>query len=156
LLNIAPDKITYEGQSAIRLETYARRAADKKYIPEVFRYDTYLKGKLFCVKWDNLFREFYNRRIWDLTVEAKEKTALSFHKTVSHAAVKMVKHAGEEFQEVKDVVLSGGVFMNRILTALVEEELGRLNYNVNIHSKVPPNDGGISLGQAVIAAKQRI
>ena len=53
-----------------------------------------------------------------------------------------------------NIVLSGGVFMNKILTGFLVEEIERKGLNVYLHRKVPPNDGGISLGQAVICNKQ--
>ena len=42
--------------------------------------------------------------------------------------------------------------MNRILTELVSAKLADLGFNVHIHRKVPPNDGGIAFGQAVIGS----
>ena len=49
------------------------------------------------------------------------------------------------------VVLSGGVFQNRLLQKLTLARLKKESYNVFIHHLVPCNDGGISLGQAVVA-----
>jgi hydrogenase maturation protein HypF len=49
------------------------------------------------------------------------------------------------------VALSGGVFQNALLTTLVRERLERAGFTVLTHSLVPPNDGGIALGQAVVA-----
>ena len=51
----------------------------------------------------------------------------------------------------RTVVLSGGVFQNRLLTDLCEEALERAGFRVLTHELVPANDGGLSLGQAVIA-----
>ncbi len=52
------------------------------------------------------------------------------------------------------VVLSGGVFQNRLLTELVYTFLAKSHFSVFIHRLVPPNDGGIALGQAAIAARR--
>ena len=52
------------------------------------------------------------------------------------------------------VVLSGGVFQNRLLTELVYTFLAKSHFSVFIHRLIPPNDGGIALGQAVIAARR--
>jgi len=49
------------------------------------------------------------------------------------------------------VALSGGVFQNVLFTARVSAGLGREGLRVLAHSRFPPNDGGISLGQAVVA-----
>ena len=50
------------------------------------------------------------------------------------------------------VVLTGGVFQNVRLTEIVERDLRRAGLTVLVHERVPPNDGGISIGQAAIAA----
>jgi hydrogenase maturation protein HypF len=50
------------------------------------------------------------------------------------------------------VALSGGVFQNRLLFHLVTESLKEKDLEVLTHKQVPVNDGGISLGQAVIAS----
>lgn len=47
------------------------------------------------------------------------------------------------------VVISGGVFQNRLLTELIMELLAEEGIALYRHKEVPPNDGGISLGQAV-------
>jgi hydrogenase maturation protein HypF len=52
------------------------------------------------------------------------------------------------------VVFSGGVFMNALLTLEAEERLSRDGFRVYRHRLVPPNDGGLSLGQVAIAASQ--
>jgi hydrogenase maturation protein HypF len=49
------------------------------------------------------------------------------------------------------VVLSGGVFQNSLLLERAQRKLGLESFDVFTHSRVPPNDGGIALGQAVVA-----
>ena len=44
------------------------------------------------------------------------------------------------------VVLTGGVFQNRILTEMIYEELTRREIQVGLHHQVPPNDGGLAVG----------
>jgi len=51
--------------------------------------------------------------------------------------------------------LSGGVFQNRILLEQVAGRLGAAGLRVLSHRQVPANDGGLSLGQAVVAAARR-
>jgi hydrogenase maturation protein HypF len=55
------------------------------------------------------------------------------------------------WSDIKKVALSGGVFQNRLLLRLTVAALGETGFEVLTHSKVPTNDGGVSLGQAVIA-----
>jgi hydrogenase maturation protein HypF len=57
-------------------------------------------------------------------------------------------------REINTVALSGGVFQNALLTALVRERLERAGFRVLCHSLVPPNDGGIALGQAAVAGQR--
>jgi hydrogenase maturation protein HypF len=52
------------------------------------------------------------------------------------------------------VVLSGGCFQNRLLTELTVARLEASGVKVYWHQRVPPNDGGIALGQVVAAARQ--
>ena len=51
---------------------------------------------------------------------------------------------------INKVALSGGVFQNRLLLRLTSDYLEKTGLNVITHREVPTNDGGISLGQAVI------
>jgi hydrogenase maturation protein HypF len=53
--------------------------------------------------------------------------------------------------KLKQVVLSGGVFQNRYLTERAAAALEARGFTVHTHRQVPPNDGGIALGQAVMA-----
>ena len=52
---------------------------------------------------------------------------------------------------LETVALSGGVFQNRLLLRLCDEALQQRGFTVLRHSLVPPNDGGIALGQAIYA-----
>jgi len=81
------------------------------------------------------------------------KVSSRFHHAVALMTGEVCKRIrGESGQ--KRVVLSGGVFQNVLLLRLCEGILGREGFDVYIHHKVPTNDGGLSLGQAVIADRQ--
>ena len=55
---------------------------------------------------------------------------------------------------LEDVVLAGGVFVNARLLASAIRRLKKVGFNVHVPEKIAINDGGISLGQAVVAAEQ--
>lgn len=74
-----------------------------------------------------------------------------FHNTVCEMIISMCRIIRDE-RGLRDVALSGGVFQNRLLLGLVTGALEAAGFTVLIHSLVPSNDGGISLGQAAIAA----
>ena len=61
----------------------------------------------------------------------------------------VAKMAMTKSDGIKTVALSGGCYQNKLLTHLTEKELTQNGYNVLLHSMVPPNDGGIALGQAL-------
>jgi hydrogenase maturation protein HypF len=73
-----------------------------------------------------------------------------FHRTVSEIAVDVCKRA-RETTSLNEVALSGGVWQNQILLDLVRNGLRREDFVVYSHQQVPSNDGGLALGQALIA-----
>ncbi len=76
--------------------------------------------------------------------------SLKFHNTMAQIILEMCKLIAKEIG-VTQVALSGGVFQNRLLLRLATAALQREGLSVLTHRLVPCNDGGISLGQAVIA-----
>ena len=78
---------------------------------------------------------------------------MAFHHAVAKAALEMAVH-GKERTGQRKAALTGGVFMNRLLAELLTPLLEEKGFEVLTHRAVPPNDGGISLGQAVIAGRK--
>lgn len=74
--------------------------------------------------------------------------AARFHNTLADVVVAMARRAGEH-----RVVLSGGCFQNKYLLERTVEALRSAGFSPYWHQRVPPNDGGIALGQAVAAAR---
>ena len=74
-----------------------------------------------------------------------------FHRTLISLFTDLSVQIGKE-QKLKRVVLSGGVFQNAILLTGLTRALAEKNFKVYSHQQVPTNDGGIALGQAVVAA----
>ena len=146
LLGIAPERISYEGQAAIRLEAAARKetAGESGFVPYVGQE----KEGVFMIDWTPLFGDCSMMR---------RLTARGFHESVADAALSMVEFAlakREGSLKNPPVILTGGVFQNRLLTELVTARLVSRGMEVFIPRKVPPNDGGISVGQALWSGLQ--
>ena len=81
------------------------------------------------------------------------KIARRFHDTLAAAVLSTVARLSES-SGARHVVLSGGVFQNMTLLGILLSGLRKRGMVPLIHRKVPPNDGGISLGQAYYAAQR--
>ena len=81
--------------------------------------------------------------------------AASFHVTVAQAVAEMVGYIHQDTGIVK-VALSGGVWQNRILLEKVVGMLQQDGFDVYSNQRVPPNDGGLALGQATVAGARII
>ncbi|HJV09251.1 MAG TPA: carbamoyltransferase HypF, partial [Acidimicrobiales bacterium] len=79
--------------------------------------------------------------------------AAGFHAGLGHGVAEAAAQAAAA-EGVDTVALSGGVFQNARLTAVVAGALEAAGLTVLVHRRVPPNDGGISIGQAAIAARR--
>ena len=77
--------------------------------------------------------------------------AYIFHKTLAEGIVSMAEKARAEYK-IDKAGLTGGVFQNTLLLRLTMEGLKAKGFQVLIHSQIPSNDGGISLGQVFLAA----
>ncbi len=83
----------------------------------------------------------------------------NFHKTVADVSIEISKRAGE-VTGLHEVALSGSLWQNQLLLDMVRNGLQEDGFTVYFHRQVPTNDGGLSLGQAVVAnyvrAKQKV
>ena len=82
--------------------------------------------------------------------EPKEKIASRFHLTVAEMIKKICLYLRNE-TNINKIVLSGGVFQNKLLLSLSLDLLTQENFNLFTHHNLSCNDSSISLGQAVIA-----
>src|SRR5205807_4649584 len=82
--------------------------------------------------------------------EDPARIAGRFHNGVAGTIVGACKIIGEK-TGLRTVALSGGVFQNLLLVGRTVDGLELAGFDVLLHSRVPPNDAGISLGQAAVA-----
>ncbi len=144
-LGISPRRVSYEGQAAIRLEARARECRSDVGLPEL-PFTLVDREGLLLVDWSESFV-----RVHEKAPRAADAAswALSFHHAVARAARAMVREAGGT--RTGPVLLTGGVFMNRLLVDLLSEGLLEDGVSVVLPRLAPPNDGGISLGQVFVA-----
>jgi len=135
-------KVNYEGQAAIELEMKIEKTKSKPY-----NYQIKKEGQIYIIHPENIIEEI----VYDLREKKNAGLiAYRFHITISDIIRKVAGILRDE-REINKVALSGGVFQNNFLLENVYNELKKDGFDVYIHRKVPPNDGGISLGQAAIA-----
>jgi hydrogenase maturation protein HypF len=81
----------------------------------------------------------------------RKSASIKFHKTLLVLFTEICINIRQD-SDLNRVVLSGGCFQNSILLSGMIHELKSRDFEVFAHQRVPTNDGGISLGQAVVAA----
>lgn len=133
---------TYEGQAAMELEAIADEGVEEGY---AFDLDT---GR---DPWQIDVRPM----IQEIVHEAGQGIsgagiAAKFHNTVACFAAEVCRRLRER-EGIRKVCLSGGAFRNVLLLRRLLPRLRAAGFEVFLHAQVPPNDGGLSLGQAVIA-----
>ena len=119
----------------------------KKIKSKVYNYQIKKEGQIYIIHPESIIEEI----VYDL--KKKKNTGLiayRFHITISDIIRKVAGILRDE-RKINKVALSGGVFQNNFLLENVYNKLKKDGFDVYIHRKVPPNDGGISLGQAAIA-----
>ncbi len=134
-------KVSFEGQAAMALEFAADRHCEDHY-PVVLEE----KDGVIILDWRPIVK--------GVVEDLKRKEGISlisarFHNSLVETIVQVALKI-----KVKRVALSGGCFQNRLLTEKAAIRLEREGFQVLLHSQVPPNDGGISLGQVVVAASK--
>lgn len=143
--------LSYEGEAAIRLQTLAESWNQKPaplYQPRVLakKTDSNSKG-VFILDWEPLLHGLCE----DLSKQAPPaRIAMSFHISLVDGLIQMTELLGE-----KRIALSGGCFQNQLLLDLAIRELQKKGFSVFWPQQIPPNDGGISLGQLVISVSHQ-
>jgi hydrogenase maturation protein HypF len=144
LLGLATE-VTFEGQAAIALETAAARAP-ASYNPAPYPFDlSSFDPTILDLR--STIRAIAADRTAGTPVE---EIAARFHRTLAAATVEICCRI-RKADALNHICLTGGTYQNHILFVTVVLELRRNGFAVSFHSQVPANDGGIALGQAVIA-----
>ncbi len=129
---------SFEGQAAMMVEFRAERGVGDSY-------DFALReGEPLVLDWEPLFREVIRDRDAGAPVGV---ICARFHNTLAEAIVEVARRTG-----ASRIALTGGVFQNRYLTERAFRRLEGEGFKPFTHQRVPPNDGGIALGQVLVAA----
>jgi hydrogenase maturation protein HypF len=141
------DAINYEGQAAVELEQLADPGETGAYPADI---ET---GSPFLARGGDLLQGVVDDLVAGI---APEVIAARFHHGVA-ALIEAGCLLTRERSGLVTVALSGGVFQNRLLLRATVSRLEARGFRVLVHSRIPCNDGGISLGQAVVAgARDRL
>jgi len=133
----------FEGHAAMLLES----AAEGEH-----RRDT--RYGLICMEQGGVLRLDWRPAVRTLVEDVAygrsvQEVAACFHYALAEGIVAVALRAGLE-----DVVLTGGCFQNKLLSELATMLLEQSGFHVHTHRRIPPNDGGIAVGQAVYALRQ--
>jgi hydrogenase maturation protein HypF len=140
MLGLASE-VTFEGQAAIALEAAAESGIDDRYEFEIEEGEPAILDLRPVIV--SIAKDISSgRRVG--------QTSARFHNTLSAAIGEMCSRIGSR-DGVNRVCLSGGSFQNLYLLGRTVVELRRRSFDVFLHAQVPANDGGLSLGQAVVA-----
>lgn len=132
----------YEGQPAVELEAEADPT-----VTAYYPYDLTRQGETWVVDPAALLRALWCELSAGRSVPY---IAAAFHNTIAAFTVGVCSRVREE-RGLNRVVLSGGCFQSALLTRRVVDGLSKAGFEVLTHRVIPPNDGGISFGQAVVA-----
>ncbi len=136
---------SYEGQAAMELEYAIEHPVEEFYSYRIIEgnKNRFNEGSLrpnsiaHVIDWEPMIKEIIH-----------ETNTAKFHNTLVEAAVDVAKRIGEE-----KIVFSGGCFQNRYLTESMVTRFTEEGFLPYWHQRIPPNDGGLSLGQVMGASR---
>jgi hydrogenase maturation protein HypF len=133
-----PSRVSYEGEAAIWLENQADPQA-----PGSYEFQIKQGSKGFIIGMDSLPAAILN----DMNRESPGVVSMKFHRGLARMIGEVITAIHGQ-TGIKQVILSGGVFQNRLLLELAWTQLEEAGFTVLVPELVPGNDGGIALGQA--------
>ena len=143
---------TYEGEAAIKLSDYMNRTELER-TGEMYSYHfiTHTPNQLQLDLSPMIYRIIQDK----LQQQPIPAIIQKFHNTLVSCCIQMVLILSRNRPELnRTVVLSGGSFQNTFLAREIQKGLQNEGFNVYTHKQVPCHDGGLSLGQIIIAAHQ--
>lgn len=144
-LGITPPQLSWEGEAACQLEVFASQSAlaslpfDKRELPT-----------LMPLNAENKLDLAHFWQAWIALDSSNANKAFIFHYALAEGFAQLARQQAQCHQ-CKTIVLSGGVWHNQLLRRLIKEQLAE--FKVLSAHQFPMGDGGLSLGQAVIAAQ---
>jgi hydrogenase maturation protein HypF len=136
------DRVHYEGQAAVELEMIAEHGVEEAYPFQIQQGE-----KPWVIDSTDIVRGIVLDLMHGIL---PSHISGKFHGTIARLILETCIQIRSD-EGLKRVALGGGVFQNMLLLSMVFEKLRASGFEVFIHRQVPSNDGGISLGQAVIA-----
>jgi hydrogenase maturation protein HypF len=142
----------YEAQAAIEFEALADPTEERSYpfdiiVPEIFtKVDVSSSLEISPLP---MFVELVNDLRTNISIPT---VSAKFHNGVANLVAEICNMA-RKTHGINEVALSGGVWQNMILLRKTIILLEQSGFTIYIHRQIPPNDGGLALGQAVIAAQ---
>jgi hydrogenase maturation protein HypF len=143
LIGIRND-VTYEAQAALEMEVLSRPFMSSA-IAYPYLFEETSEGGLIRLR--DILKAIINDVHGDVPPGL---IGACFHKTLAQMSVDVCKLARKK-TDLNEVALSGGVWQNRILLDLVHDGLENDGFVVYFHKQTPANDGGLALGQAMVA-----
>ncbi|KHK93730.1 hypothetical protein LK12_04585 [Novosphingobium malaysiense] len=141
LLNLC-QRASFDGEAAMAVEFAAQAARTVHALP---RPVIVPEGDVMAIDWRPMVSALADAAF--AGVEAADLAA-GFHHWLAETIVALARHEG-----ISQVVLSGGCFQNALLTELAMTRLQEAGFRVYRAIRVPPNDGGLAVGQAAWAAR---
>lgn len=147
-------KVEFEAQAAMALEFEAMLCKDQTECNDKL-FSWQVKDGQYILDWESLLRNIVSHYenhqsvlgdLCQLKSELRSSVAFNFHCSLAKSIFDLV-----ELVQVKEIVLSGGVFQNRVLLKEIFKLEKTKGIKVNLPQRIPINDGGIALGQLLIA-----
>jgi hydrogenase maturation protein HypF len=136
-------RCSYEGQAAMELEFAGAKPGKDVGASYPYRMES---EKPIVVDWRPMVRAIVEDYLDNVDISTISQR---FHQTLAGIILDVAQGSG-----IEDIVLSGGVFQNALLTSMVSKSFKGNKFNLHSHSLIPPNDGGISVGQVAITLER--